>query len=940
MHVHIRLLGGFDVSVDNESIPPQNWRRRSAANLVKLLALQPERRLRREQVIDALWPDLLVDEAAPRLHKAAHYARSAVGTREAVVVVDGGVSLLPSETVTVDVTEFDRATDAALDDAGPQAAADAAARYTGTLLPDDLYEPWTEEPRDRLQLRHLELLRAAGRYEQLVAADPLDEDAHLALVRDHLRQRRRQKALRSLDQMTELFRRELDVEPSPAAATLRRAAESMPAEADDPGAESVPAVAAPGRRGVPLPAPRTRLIGRADDLDAVAALLRPHRVVTISGPGGAGKSTLALALARRFQSDGESTGSEVILAELAPVRDAAGVTRAVAEAAGVQGEGAVETATLAVNLGPRPVLLVLDNCEHLLDASAALVDAILDAGQQARILVTSREALRVDGEAVHQIGSLGPESSELFVERATAAAGPDAATADDPRVIELCERLDGLPLAIELAAAQLRHLSLPELIDRLDDRLTLLVGGRPKAGGRHTALTATIEWSYRLLSEDARDLFDRLGVFPASFDLAAVDAIAGELDPAEVTNRLGDLVAKSLVVHDPTRRRYRLLETIRLFAARRLEGTGMQDTIVELLRQHVVARTAATPRVRTWLSTSTAADSRDDLDNVRLAFEASLEGGDLTAAVDVALGLSMLWRNAVSYAEGRRWVNALTARELTPQDRLWTLILATDVGMGSGDPMMMSASSGEATALSAELDDPAAATITAIYDAMAHFIVPTEAAQRLDEACDQALAVGEPGLERLARGFRLVVLRLLGRTEGLDEEVRALTEADSEGDYARYICNWAASLVALVARDGPHLRRLMDSQLADLMASGLRENWLTIYWESLAMISQGESYLPQLRRARDRAEAEGRDPRADCVLALGYAAACRDQWEQAAELLGAARRPLLRDTAGFIHHALLREQLVQPRLEPEVFTAATARGEGLALDVLLEQHSV
>jgi len=309
-------------------------------------------------------------------------------------VANGSVALLPAATVTVDVAEFDRATDAALADAGPETAGDAAARYAGPLLPDDLYEPWTEEPRDRLRLRHLELLRAAGRYEELVAADPLDEEAHLALVRDHLRQRRRQKALRSLDQMADLFRRELDVEPSPAAATLRRAAESMPVESAVLDPESAAAAAPPGRRRVPLPAQRNRLIGRGADLDEVAALLRPHRIVTITGPGGAGKSTLALALARRFQSNAASAGPEVILAELAPVRDEVGVTRAVAEAAGVQGEGAVETATLAVNLGPRPVLLVLDNCEHLLDASAHLVDAILDAGPRARILVTSREALR------------------------------------------------------------------------------------------------------------------------------------------------------------------------------------------------------------------------------------------------------------------------------------------------------------------------------------------------------------------------------------------------------------------------------------------------------------------------------------------------------------------------------------------------------------------
>ena len=437
-------------------------------------------------------------------------------------------------------------------------------------------------------------------------------------------------------------------------------------------------------------------------------------------------------------------------------------------------------------------------------------------------LVTSREPLRVDGEAVHRIGSLGQESAELFAERAVAAAGPDSVTAGDPRVVDLCERLDGLPLAIELAAAQLRHLSLPELVDRLDDRLTLLVGGRPKAGQRHSALTATIEWSYRLLSEDARNVFDRLGVFPASFDLDAVQAVAGERGTGNVTNMLGDLVAKSLVVHDPTNRRYRLLETIRLFAARRLDARGMRAETTELLRRHVVGRATAMPRVGTWLSASMAARSRDDLENVRLAFEASFERDDLTAVVDVALGISTLWRNAVSYAEGRRWVAALRARELVPADRLWTLILAADVGLGSGDPRMMRDAAEEATALSAQLDDPGAAVILAIYDAMLLLITPAQAALRLEDASNQARAAEEPGLERLARAFRVVALRLLGRTRGLDEEARALTEADSGGgyDYDRYICLRAASLVALVDRDGPRLRQLMDAQLRDLMASG------------------------------------------------------------------------------------------------------------------------
>jgi predicted ATPase/DNA-binding SARP family transcriptional activator len=925
--VHISLLGGFDVSVGDRAVPAGSWRRRSSAGLVKLLALQPSHRLLRDQVLDALWPDLSPDDAAPRLHVAAHHARAALGSRDGVVLADGLVSLFPEAELVVDVELFDRAADAARADGEPDTAAAASALYGGTLLPEDLYEPWTEEPRERLRIRHLELLRAAGRYDELVAADPLDEDAQLALVREHVRKGRRQSALRALDRIEELFRRELGVGPGPEAVALRAAAEALPVGSS---------------AHAPLPGPRNRLIGRGADLAAVTTLLGTHRVVTITGPGGAGKSTLALAVARDVQSAGGAAGADtdVVLAELAPARDVREVTRTVAEAAGVQGEGAVRTHTLAANLGPRTVLLVLDNCEHLLDAAADLVDAVLDAGARARVLVTSREPLRVDGEAVHRIGSLGPESAELFVDRAAAAAGPGVVTADDPRVVDLCERLDGLPLAIELAAAQLAHLSLSELVDRLDDRLTLLVGGRPRAGQRHSALTATIDWSYRLLSADARRAFDRLGVFPATFDLAAVQAVTGDDDLGHTTRLVGDLVAKSLLVHDPLTGRYRLLETIRLFAARQLDESGQREHAVELLRRHVVARATAAPRVRTWLSATTAARSRDDLENVRLAFEASLEGDHLTDAVDVALATGTLWRNAVSYAEGRRWVAALRDRDLLPADRLWTLVLAADVGVGSGDPRLMREATEEAGVLLADLDEPGAALIVAINDATSHLLEPERSARRLEEVARRARAAGEPGLERLARSYRVVAQRMQGRRRGLDAEIRDLLEDDAEHEYDRYLCIWAASLVALVDRDGPALRRLMDAQLADLMASGLRENWLTMYWEALTLIAGREDYLPQLRRARARAEAEGRQAEADCLLALGYAAACRDAWEEAAELLGAAGRVLLHDTAGFFHHALIREQLVAPRLDPGVLNAATARGRRRPVDALLRENGV
>jgi hypothetical protein len=504
-------------------------------------------------------------------------------------------------------------------------------------------------------------------------------------------------------------------------------------------------------------------------------------------------------------------------------------------------------------------------------------------------------------------------------------------------VAELCRRLDGLPLAIELAAAQLVHLDLDELVARLDDRLTLLAGTRPRAGVRHSALRATVEWSHQLLTPGSRDLFARLGVFPAGFDLAAVQAVAGDLAPAAVARLLGDLVAKSLVVHDPARRRYRLLETLRLFAAQQLDDAGLRAETTERLRAFAVARARELPRARRWLSAGTAARSRDDLDTVRLAFSASLAAGDVPAAVDLALGLATLWRNAVGYAEGRRWVDALLAAALTPCDRLWALVVDADVALGGGDPRRMAAAAGQAAALAPSADDPAGAAVAAHYDAICRLSRPAEALARLDVAHARAVEAGEPGLARLADAYRLVARLLLGERPA--QEATALL-AEGGADYDSYIAIWAAWLGALVDRDGGRLQALMDRQLAQLRASGLDENWLTTFSSALALVASAEPYLPQLRLARRRAEQEGRAAEADVVLALGYAAACRDDWTRAAELVAAAGGALFSDTAGFVHHALIRERLVRPRLDPAQFAAASARGEALSLPAVLAEHGV
>jgi predicted ATPase/DNA-binding CsgD family transcriptional regulator len=342
-----------------------------------------------------------------------------------------------------------------------------------------------------------------------------------------------------------------------------------------------PAGRTPLGRIVGMPAERTSFIGRAWERDRVLTTFETARLVTLLGPGGVGKTRLAAVIADAAAPSFPAGGAFV---DLVPVRDGF-VAQAVAAALGVveAPQQPLEEA-IAARLGRGRSLLVLDNCEQLIDAAAGFAERLLSACPGTRILVTSRERLGVPGERVVPIAPLpiAIEAVALFADRVT-AVDPEF-TADPAVVGELCARLDGMPLAIELAAARGASLGMSGLMAALDDVMRL-VAGRRCTDGRHRSLRTVIGWSYQLLDEEERRLFRRLAVFSGSFDLAAATAVTRVGDQSAVADVLGRLVDKSLLVHrrGPTSR-WRLLETIRAFAAEQLLASGEH---AELAKQHL-----------------------------------------------------------------------------------------------------------------------------------------------------------------------------------------------------------------------------------------------------------------------------------------------------------------------------------------------------------------
>jgi predicted ATPase/class 3 adenylate cyclase len=436
-----------------------------------------------------------------------------------------------------------------------------------------------------------------------------------------------------------------------------------------------------------LPRQLTSFVGRGQEMAEVKRLLGAARLVTLTGSGGAGKTRLALQAAADVV---EGYPDGVWLAECAPIADPVLVPKTVASALNVPEQpGREMIETLVAALRPKALLLVLDNCEHLLAACANLAAALLRACPGVRILATSREGLDVPGEILWRVPSLSvpedirhlPPSGELvlydavrlFVDRAAATApGFTVTTENAPAVVQVCQHLDGIPLAIELAAARVKVLAVEQIAVRLDDRFRFLIGGGRIVLPRHQTLRAAIDWSYHLLSETERVLLRRLSVFARGWTLEAVESVcAGEsVETTAILDLLTSLVDKSLVLAETQRgdARYRLLETVRQYARDRLREAGEE---AEVRTRHrawclTLAEQADAelrgPRQRIWLDRLEV-----EHDNLRSALAWSAECGDTQSPLRLSCALWWFWYVRGHHREGRKWLeNALEGSEDAP----------------------------------------------------------------------------------------------------------------------------------------------------------------------------------------------------------------------------------------------------------------------------------
>lgn len=767
-----------------------------------------------DRLIDDLWGDHPPRNATGTLQARVSQLRTALaraepGARALVSHGPGGYTLdVPVEVV--DSNKFERLLSAARESREPvELLREALGLWRGPAYAEVADREFARAVRDRLEEQRLtateDLLSARLKLDrgeaavlaevaELVSRHPLRERLRAIQLRALYRAGRQEEALKAFAEFREALAEELGADPGPDLAELHQAI-----------LRHDPTLTRAGRGK--LPAPVNELIGREDDVAEAHALLGKTRLLTLIGPGGVGKTRLALEVARAVPAE------QVVLVELAAVREAE-VLDAVAAEVGLRDDvvgmpapavGRELSKRLAEALAARPSLLVLDNCEHLADAVAELVGLLLGEASGLRVLATSREPLGLAGEHLLEVNPLVPAAAEqLFRERAAAAAG---AVDDAEAVAAVCRRLDGIPLALELAATRVRALGVRGLAAKLDDRFRLLAGGRG-VPERQRTLRATIDWSWELLSEDEQILLRRLAVHADTFSLEAAEEVS-EL-PAEVLTRLVD---RSLVVSAGGR--YRLLESVAAYSLERLLESGEEP---RLRRRHtayyVSLAEQAEPHLRggdqrLWLG-------RLDLEsaNVRLA----LQYASPLTMLRLVNAMAWYWYLRGRLSEARRALaTALAVPGPVTAARAAATVWSVGFTATAAEGSNLTEASAEALALYESLDD-------AQGQARAEwFLTATQWAygdrQVLMERVDRAVATFTRLGDRWGLAAALSTRAQVSLTHvdlaGLQRDgLRSLELYDELGDgWGRLQANYSLIVAAEIAGDYPTATRRLQEAL-------------------------------------------------------------------------------------------------------------------------------
>ncbi|MCG6872467.1 MAG: hypothetical protein LJE84_09270 [Gammaproteobacteria bacterium] len=527
-----------------------------------------------------------------------------------------------------------------------------------------------------------------------------------------------------------------------------------------------------------VPAELDRFIGREADLVRLAGLLESSRLITLTGVGGSGKTRLAIRVARQVGGSGSPFSDGAWFCDLSTTIDAKRVPEAMTEALGVPERPELDpTDNLVSFLSRRALLLVVDNCEHLIDEVAEIITRILGECPQVRVLATSRELLGIPGESAFPVRSLALpakdatleellecEAVRLFADRAALADPAFGVCADNAKAVgEICRRLDGMPLAIELAAARVRAMAPQDIAARLEDSFSLLVGPRT-ALPRHQTLGATIAWSHDLLSERERELFRRLSVFAGNFTLAAAEVVGadGELSSGDVADLLLALVDKSLVVVQRSEKGtgYRLLETVRQFGAEKLRESGEADASRERHANHYLTALGKMtaefqgPRQLELLGDYDASES-----NIRTALDHLWGTGRRDDAFWLVSHLHWAWAIRRLYSDGLLWGHrAMEAKDADARARLHTLVAATWVLLSWGHHEMVVFSEA-AVELATDATDRALA-LTMLGSAYAATAQERKCLETLAEAEELIDSLGDRWLQGLAAFMKGYVVRL------------------------------------------------------------------------------------------------------------------------------------------------------------------------------------